>query len=198
MNKLFKTLFHPFIKNPDFFFSNYLPKPFLYYEISLIIMVFKLIHSLVLYKSFKKIKKPNIGIRMSDDELEKIRQKKAEMLLKLQSIPKEIVSIKNEEDLKRLSYDFNEKIIVIDFWAVWCGPCKIFAPIFKKIQQEYYKDFIFVKIDTDENPLIAQQFGITAIPTTIFLKGGQVLKRQPGAINYNSLKQILEKFKAEN
>lgn len=161
-------------------------------------MVFKLIHSLVLYKSFKKIKKPNIGIRMSDDELEKIRQKKAEMLLKLQSIPKEIVSIKNEEDLKRLSYDFNEKIIVIDFWAVWCGPCKIFAPIFKKIQQEYYKDFIFVKIDTDENPLIAQQFGITAIPTTIFLKGGQVLKRQPGAINYNSLKQILEKFKAEN
>ncbi len=135
---------------------------------------------------------------MYDHELEKIRQKKAEKLLKLQTIPNEIVVIKNEEELKRLSNDFNEKVIVIDFWAVWCGPCKIFAPIFQKIQQENYKDFIFAKINVDENPFIAQQFGITAVPTTLFLKGGQVLKKQPGAMNYSSLKQILEKLKAEN
>lgn len=135
---------------------------------------------------------------MSDNELEKIRQRKAEEILKLQKIPKEIVVIKSEEDLKRLSNDFNEKIIVIDFWAVWCGPCKIFAPIFQKIQQEYYEDFIFAKINTDENPFLAQQFGITGIPTTLFLKGDQVLKKQPGAINYSSLKQILEKLKVEN
>jgi thioredoxin 1 len=135
---------------------------------------------------------------MYDHELEKIRQRKAERLLKLQTIPKEIVSIKDEEDLKRLSNDFNEKIIVIDFWAVWCGPCKIFAPIFQKIQQEYYGDFIFAKINVDENPFIAQQFGITAVPTTLFLKGGQVLIKQPGAMNYYSLKNILEKLKVEN
>jgi thioredoxin 1 len=135
---------------------------------------------------------------MSDNELEKIRQRKAEELLKHQKILKEIVVINNEEDLKKLSIDFSDKIIVIDFWAVWCGPCKIFAPIFQKIQREYYKDFIFAKINVDENPFTAQQFGITAVPTTLFLRGGQVLKKQPGAMNYNSLKKILEKLKAEN
>ena len=132
---------------------------------------------------------------MSNHELEKIRQRKAEKLIKLQSIPKEIVSIQNEEDLRRLSIEFNEKIVVVDFWAVWCGPCKIFAPIFQKIQKEYYTDFIFAKINVDENPLIAQYYGVSSIPTTLILKDGQVLRKFVGAMNYPSLKQVLEKFK---
>jgi thioredoxin 1 len=110
---------------------------------------------------------------MSDNDLEKIRQRKAEMLLKMQKIPRGIVTINNEQELESLSNDFNDKIIVIDFWAVWCSPCKAFAPIFEKLQQEYYQDFIFAKINVDENPLIAQLYGISSIPTTLFLKNGQ-------------------------
>jgi thioredoxin 1 len=134
---------------------------------------------------------------MSDNELEKIRQKKAEILLKMQRIPRGIVTIKNEQDLTRLKNDFNDKIIIIDFWAVWCSPCKIFAPIFEKLQQEYYKDFIFAKINVDENHLIAQYFGISSIPTTLLLKDGQVLRKFVGVMNYPSMKQVLEKYKFE-
>lgn len=134
---------------------------------------------------------------MSDNELEKIRQRKAEMLMKLQSIPKKIINIKNEDDLNKLSQEFNDKIIVIDFWAVWCSPCKVIAPIFEKIQQEYYQDFIFVKINVDENPMVAQRFGISSIPTTLFIKGGQFLRKLVGVINYTTLKQVLEKFRSD-
>lgn len=134
---------------------------------------------------------------MSDNELEKIRQRKAEMLMKLQSIPKKIINIKNWDDLNKLSQEFNDKIIVIDFWAVWCSPCKVFAPIFEKIQQEYYQDFIFVKINVDENPMVAQRFGISSIPTTLFIKGGQFLRKLVGVINYTTLKQALEKFRSD-
>lgn len=134
---------------------------------------------------------------MSDNELEKIRQRKAEILMKLQSMPKEIINIKDEDDLNRLSEEFNDKIIVIDFWAVWCAPCKIYAPIFEKIQQEYYQDFIFAKINVDENPMVAERFGISSIPTTLLIKDGLFLRKLVGVMNYSTLKQFLEKFRTE-
>ena len=133
---------------------------------------------------------------MSDNELKKIRQRKAEMLMKLQSMPKGIVSITTEEDLNKLSSDFDDKIIVCDFWAVWCSPCKMFAPIFEKVQKEYGQDFIFVKINVDENPMAAQRYGVSSIPTTLFIKGGQPIRKIVGVVNYSALKQILDKFKA--
>jgi len=132
---------------------------------------------------------------MSDNDLAKIRQKKAEMLLKMQSMPRGIVTIKDEQDLLKLQEEFSNKIIIIDFWAVWCAPCKMFAPTFEKLQQEYWNDFIFAKINVDENPLVAQHYGISSIPTTLLLKGGQVLRKFVGAMNYPSLKQVLDKFK---
>ena len=132
---------------------------------------------------------------MSDNDLQKIRQKKAEMLMKMQNMPSGIITIKDEQDLAKLKDKFNDKIIIIDFWAVWCSPCKMFAPIFEKLQQEYNKDFIFAKINVDENPLIAPSFGISSIPTTIYLKDGQLLQKYVGVMNYTTLKQVLEKLK---
>ncbi|MFX1311793.1 MAG: thioredoxin [Promethearchaeota archaeon] len=131
---------------------------------------------------------------MSDDELEKIRRRKVEMLIKLQSMPKEIIDIHNYDELQKLSKDFPDKIIIIDFWAVWCAPCRIFTPIFEKLQQEYYKDFIFIKVNVDETPIIAQVYGITSIPTTLFLKNSKMLRKFVGVMNYETLKHILEKL----
>lgn len=133
---------------------------------------------------------------MSDNELDKLRLRKVEELLRLQSTSKEIIHINNNEDFNKLLNDFPDKIIVIDFWAVWCGPCKTFAPVFKKAREEFAADFIFAKINTDENPSIAQSFGITSIPTTLFIRGKQVVHKFSGVVNYETLKQILENLKS--
>jgi len=132
---------------------------------------------------------------MSDNELEKTRLRKAEMLLKLHSMPNEIIIINSEDGFNTLLKDFPEKVVVIDFWAIWCAPCKVFTPIFERVYQEYSKEFIFIKVNIDETPSIARQFGITSIPTTLFIKGGEVLRKFVGIVSYEILKQILEKFK---
>ncbi|KKN25811.1 hypothetical protein LCGC14_0880990 [marine sediment metagenome] len=132
---------------------------------------------------------------MSDHELERIRLKKVELLLKQQSVPKEIIMIQDEGEFNKLLIDFPEKIVIIDFWAVWCSPCKIFAPVFKKLHQEYQNDFLFVKINVDDNPNIALKYRVSSIPTTVFLKRGKLLKSIVGSVNYTALKLILEQFK---
>ena len=117
--------------------------------------------------------------------------------MKLQNMPQEIVNIYNLEDFDKLLNDY-KKIIIIDFWAVWCGPCMAFAPIFQKLQEEYQNDYIFAKVNVDDNQIIAMRYGISSIPTTLFIKNNRVLNKVVGAMNYNSLKILLEKLKDYN
>jgi len=130
-----------------------------------------------------------------DSELEMLRMKRAKTLLNSQEMPKNIVEIKSAEEFEKLLKDYPNKIVIIDFWAVWCGPCMFFAPLFKKLHEEYEKDFIFVKVNVDENNAIAAKYRITGIPTTLFIKNGDVVNKIVGALNYEQMKQILEKLK---
>jgi len=134
--------------------------------------------------------------KMSDNNLEKIRLKKAEMLVKAQSMPTEIVRIHSAEEFNKLTQNFSDKVIIIDFWAVWCSPCMMFAPIFEKIQKERYQDFIFVKVNVDEVGSIAQTYRITGIPTTLFIKDNKVIHKIVGAVNEDYMNRILEKLKS--
>ena len=137
--------------------------------------------------------------KMSDLEnhdLEKIRLKKAEMLVKAQSMPTEVVKIHSAEEFDKLTQDFSDKVIIIDFWAVWCSPCTMFAPIFEKLQKERYQDFIFVKVNVDEVGSIAQNYRITGIPTTLFIKDNKVIHKIVGAVNEDYMNRILEKLKS--
>jgi len=134
--------------------------------------------------------------KMSDNDLEKIRLKKAEMLVKTQLMPTEIVKIHSAEEFNKLTQDFSDKVIIIDFWAVWCSPCTMFAPIFEKIQKERYQDFIFVKVNVDEVGSIAQNYRITGIPTTLFIKDNKVIHKIVGAVNEDYMNRILEKLQS--
>ena len=131
-----------------------------------------------------------------DQQLEAIRMKKAGKLMNQESLPTSIIKLHTNEEYKKLIEQYPDKIMVIDFTAIWCGPCRIYAPIFEKIQSEFHKDFIFAKVDVDENQALAMQYQITGVPTTLFVKNGNVLNKGVGAMNYDMLKQYLESLRA--
>ncbi len=133
---------------------------------------------------------------MTEDDLNRIRLKKAEMLLKSQSMPTEIVKIHTAEEFTKLKAEFPDKILIIDFWAVWCSPCMMFAPVFERIQKELFQEFIFVKVNVDEVGSIAQTYRITGIPTTLFIRDDKVIHKIVGAVNEEYIRKVLEKLKS--
>ncbi|WP_018133437.1 thioredoxin [Effusibacillus pohliae] len=85
----------------------------------------------------------------------------------------------------------SDKPVLVDFWAEWCGPCRMLAPILDEVAAEYGEKLTVAKLNVDENPATSQKFGIMSIPTMLVFKNGQVVKTLVG---YMSKKDLLDKL----
>ena len=84
--------------------------------------------------------------------------------------------------------------VVVDFWAPWCGPCKMVAPMLDKIAKEYAGRVIVAKVNTDENSEWAGKYGVQGIPTMLFIYGGKIIHRQVGAMPERMLREAVTQF----
>jgi thioredoxin 1 len=82
--------------------------------------------------------------------------------------------------------------VVVDFWAEWCGPCKMIAPVLKELATEYKDRLVVAKVNVDQEPDLAAKFNIQSIPTLLFVKNGQVVKQQVGAVPRQVLDRIVK------
>ena len=106
------------------------------------------------------------------------------------------------EDFKNNVFDYTtnkewdfkgDKPAVIDFYADWCGPCQMIAPILEKLSDKYGDDLVIYKVDTEKEMELSQVFGIRSIPTMLFIPKGKQPMLQPGALPENVLEEVIEK-----
>ena len=97
------------------------------------------------------------------------------------------ISKENFENLKN-----GDKPLVVDFWATWCGPCRMISPIISKLAEKYDGKIVVGKCDVEENDELAEEFGIRNIPSILFFKGGQIVNKVVGAQSESKLDEVFQ------
>jgi len=132
---------------------------------------------------------------MEDEEFEEIKKKQLEDLLKQQNINNVVNKI---PVMELTSQNFNQEIgnndlLLVDFWAEWCGPCKSMHPIFTRMAKKY-KRVRFARVNVDDAQDVAMKYEVQSIPTFIMFRNGEVVNRMVGAVGEPGIHMICKKF----
>ncbi len=133
---------------------------------------------------------------MNDNELEDSKAIKVKESKKFQIISKPLLYLESIKEFDGLIKENHNKMIIVNFWANWCGPCKEFAPFLEKIRQDYdnHQNVIFAKVDIGKEKMIPHRCKISSIPTLIIIKNGKYVFKNVGPMNYNRLKDVMERY----
>ncbi|HDN96126.1 MAG: thioredoxin [Thermoplasmata archaeon] len=129
------------------------------------------------------------------DEVEKLKQKMLRKMLMNMQKKEEMPS----KPLKATDENFDEiiskyDVVVVDFWAPWCGPCRLIAPVIEKLAKEMKGKVVFAKLNVDENPKMAMRYRVMSIPTLILFKEGKMADRLVGALPEDMLRDWVERY----
>ena len=130
------------------------------------------------------------------DELEKIRKRLLQKMMEEGEKPQEEMP---DRPIEVNEGNFDEVIskydtVVVDFWAPWCGPCRLIAPIIEQLAKEMKGKVVFAKLNTDENPRIAMRYRVMSIPTLILFKNGKMADRSVGAMPADMLRDWIRRY----
>ena len=132
---------------------------------------------------------------MEDDEFEKIQKKQLEDLVKQQNLNNildktPVMELTSENFNREMA---NNDLLLVDFWAEWCGPCKSMHPIFTRMAKKY-KRVRFARVNVDNAQDIASKYGVQSIPTFIMFKNGEIVNTMVGAVGEPGIHMICKKF----
>jgi len=133
--------------------------------------------------------------KLEDEELRLInekRMKKLQQLINEKELLRNIREPLNLEDTTFFQTINKFPIMLVDFWASWCGPCRMMSPIIDQIGKDYLGKLVIGKINVDENPSIARQFSISSIPTLMLFKRGKEVNKIIGSVSRNKIDEMVK------
>jgi thioredoxin 1 len=133
--------------------------------------------------------------KLEDEELRLINEKRMKKLQQLINEKELLRNIREPLSLEDTTFfqTINKfPIMLVDFWAPWCGPCRMMSPIIDQIGKDYLGKLVIGKINVDENPLIARQFSISSIPTLMLFKRGKEVNKIIGSVSKNKIDEMVK------
>ena len=134
---------------------------------------------------------------MKMDELERIRARKMLELMRRQSQAAGRYALDSPIEVTDNNFESliqEYPLLVVDCWATWCGPCRMLAPVIDELARDYAGKVVFGKMDVDENPRTAMNFGIMSVPTLLVIKGGKLIDQIVGAVPRDYIESKLREY----